>query len=47
MPAVVPVQNLLSSSLLSKNIRIKIRTTVILPVVLYWRETFKKLGSIG
>jgi len=29
------VQNLLSSSLLSKNLKIKIYTTIILPVVLY------------
>jgi hypothetical protein len=29
------VQNLLSSSLLSKNIEIKIHRTIILPVVLY------------
>jgi hypothetical protein len=29
------VQNLLSSSLLSKNIKIKIYSTIILPVVLY------------
>ena len=33
------VQNLLSSSLLSKNIKIKIYRTIILPVVLYGRET--------
>jgi hypothetical protein len=32
------VQNLLSSSLLSKNIKIKIYRTVILPVVLYGCE---------
>ena len=29
------VQNILSSSLLSKNIKIKIHKTIILPVVLY------------
>jgi hypothetical protein len=29
------VQNLLSSSLLSKNVKMKIHTTIILPVVLY------------
>ena len=33
------VQNLLSSSLLSKNIKIKTYRTTILPVVLYGRET--------
>ena len=33
------VQNLLSSSLLSKNLKIKIHRTVILPVVLYGCET--------
>ena len=39
------VQNLLSSSLLSKNLKIKIYRTIILPVVLYgcetWSLTFK------
>jgi hypothetical protein len=34
------VQNLLSSSLLSKNIEIKIYRTIILPVVLYGCETW-------
>jgi hypothetical protein len=34
------VQNLLSSSLLSKNLRIKIYRTIILPVVLYGYETW-------
>jgi len=34
------VQNLLSSSLLSKNLKIKIYRTVILPVVLYGYETW-------
>jgi len=34
------VQNLLSSSLLSKNIKIKIHKTIILPVVLYGCETW-------
>jgi hypothetical protein len=34
------VQNLLSSSLLSKNIQIKIHRTIILSVVLYGRETW-------
>ena len=40
------VQNLLSSSFLSKNIKIKIYTTVILPVVLYgcgtWSPTLRE-----
>jgi len=34
------VQNLLSSSLLSKKLKIKIYRTIILPVVLYGRETW-------
>ena len=34
------VQNLLSSSLLSKNEKIKIHRTVILPVILYGHETW-------
>jgi len=34
------VQNVLSSSLLSKNLKIKIYRTIILPVVLYGRETW-------
>jgi len=34
------VQNLLSSSLLSKNLKIKIYKTIILPVVLYGCETW-------
>jgi hypothetical protein len=34
------VQNLLSSSLLSKNIKIKIYRTIILPVFLYGCETW-------
>ena len=34
------VQNLLSSSLLSKTLKIKIYRTIILPVVLYGRETW-------
>ena len=34
------MQNLLSSSLLSKNLKIKIYRTVILPVVLYECETW-------
>ena len=35
-----PVQNLLSSRLLSKNLKIKIYRTIILPVVLYGCETW-------
>jgi hypothetical protein len=35
-----PVQNLLSSSLLSKNLKIKIHRTLILPVVLYGCENW-------
>jgi hypothetical protein len=35
-----PVQNLLSSSLLSKNLKIKIYRTIIFPVVLYGCETW-------
>jgi hypothetical protein len=35
-----PTQNLLSSRLLSKNVKIKICKTIILPVVLYWCETW-------
>ena len=34
------VQNLLSSSLLSRNLKIKIYRTIILPFVLYWCETW-------
>jgi hypothetical protein len=34
------VQNLLSSSLLSKNVKIKIYRTIILPVVLYGCESW-------
>ena len=34
------VQNLLSSSLLSKNIKVKIYRTIILPIVLYGCETW-------
>jgi hypothetical protein len=34
------VQNRLSSRLLSKNIKIRIYRTIILPVVLYWCETW-------
>ena len=43
------VQNLLSSRLLSKNVKIKIYRTIILPVVLYgcetWSLTLKEKGS--
>jgi len=35
-----PAQNLLSSSLLSRNLNIKIHRTIILPVVLYGCETW-------
>jgi hypothetical protein len=42
------VQNLLSSSLLSKNLKIKIYRTIILPVVLYgcetWSLTLREVG---
>ena len=34
------VQNILSSSLLSKNVKIKVYRTIILPVVLYGFETW-------
>jgi len=34
------VQNLLSSKLLSNNLKIKVYRTIILPVVLYGRETW-------
>jgi len=34
------MQNLLSSSLLSKNLKIKVHRTIILPVVLYGCETW-------
>jgi hypothetical protein len=48
------LQNLLSSSLLSKNVKIKIYRTIILPVVLYgcetwlltlWEECFQEQGA--
>jgi len=41
------VQNILSSSLLSKNIKIKIYRTVILPVVLYGCETWSLILREG
>jgi hypothetical protein len=34
------MQNLLSSRLLSKNVKVRICKTIILPVVLYWCETW-------
>jgi hypothetical protein len=40
------VQNLLSSSLQYKNVKIKVYTTIILSVVLYWHETFRKFSNI-
>jgi len=42
------VQNLLSSNLLSKNLKIKVYRTIILPVVLYGCETWSlTLGEEG
>jgi hypothetical protein len=45
------VKNLLSSSLLPKNVRIKIYRTIILPVVLYgcetWAFTLKETHRLG
>ena len=38
------VQNLLSSSLRSKNLMIKLYRTIILPIVLYGRETWRNIG---
>ena len=41
-------QNLVSSSLLSKNLKIKIHRTIILPVVLYGCETWSlTLRNVG
>jgi hypothetical protein len=40
------VQNILSSSLLSKNITIKKYIPVIFPVVLYWCETWCHIEGI-
>jgi len=40
MLAIISVQNLLPSSLLHKNIKVKIYRTIILPVVLYGCETW-------
>jgi len=40
MLAIIAVQNLLSSSLISKNLKIKIYRTIILPVALYGCETW-------
>ena len=39
-PCYISVQNLLSSSLISKNLKIKIYRNIILPVVLYGCETW-------
>jgi hypothetical protein len=39
-PCYHSVQNILCSSLISKNIKIKIYRTIILPVVLNWCETW-------
>jgi len=41
------VQNLLSSRLLSKNLKIKIYRTIILPVVLYGCETWSLTSQEG
>jgi hypothetical protein len=41
------VQNLLSSRLISKNLRIKIYKTVILPVVLYGCKTWSLIFGVG
>jgi hypothetical protein len=41
------VQNLLSSSSISKNIKIKIYRTIILPVVLHWCETWSLILREG
>jgi hypothetical protein len=38
------VQNLLSSHLLSKNVKVRIYKTIILPVVLYGCETWSLTG---
>jgi len=44
------VQNLLSSSLLPKNLKIKVYRTIILPVVLYgcetWSPTLREEGKL-
>ena len=40
MLAVISVQNLLTSSLLSKNLKIKVHSTIILPLVVYGFETW-------
>jgi hypothetical protein len=40
MLAIIQSKNLLSSSFISKNLKIKIYRTVILPVVLYGCETW-------
>ena len=41
------VQNFLSSSLLSKNLKIKIYRTIILPAVLYGCETWSLIFRVG
>jgi hypothetical protein len=41
------VQNLLSSRLLSRNVKIKIYRTIILPVVLYGCETWSHVKGIA
>ena len=41
------VQNLLSSSFLSKNTKVKIYKTIILPVVLYGCETWLRIVNKG
>jgi hypothetical protein len=40
MLATIQVQNILSSRLLSKNLKIKIYKTILLPIVLYENETW-------
>jgi len=40
------VQNLLSSSLLSKNLKIKIYRTIVLPVVFYGCETWSMTADV-
>jgi len=40
MPAIIRCKNFLSSSLLSKNLKIKVYITMIWPIVLYGCETW-------
>jgi hypothetical protein len=40
------VQSLLSSHLLSRNVKVQIYKTIILPVVLYRCETWSRLGGV-